>query len=195
MAEPTAAPPDPADDEEAYDSIGLGTYTWTREHGALEIDVPSPELKTDDQSASGTDKSKIKISGVNNASGTIKFSWTRAQAARKKNEQMALLWAFNPNNPEGKGKPIDVRSPYFAGDGIHQILFTKYDKLVVKGDYRERVAHWKEWTEPPKAVAGATTTPTDPMQWTAKQNPPMDPGKTTAKKGFGGPKAPSTSPK
>jgi hypothetical protein len=195
MAEPASTTPDPADDQESFETIKLGEWTWTLAHGAFVVELPSAKLKLDEQKAAGTDKAKIKVSGVDNAEGSIKFMWTRWQAREQDNAQLEMLWDHNPNNPKGKGKPIDVRNGFFANDGIHQIMVTHYDKLVVQGDYRERVMHFKEWTEEPKAVAGATTTPKAPTQWYAGDQPPATPAGGKQPTGFAGPAAPKTSPK
>jgi hypothetical protein len=156
---PTGLPPTPDEDPEAWATLHIGTYTITGDVVAFLVELEGAELKTDDQKASGTDKAKTKISGVDNAKGKIAFRWCRTTPGADQ-LMFQVMMGLDPNGP-AKGKPQDVGHPEFALRRVPQIVVKKWEKLDRKGDWRENVLLFSEWTDPPKAVAGATTTPKD----------------------------------
>jgi len=187
---PTSAPASPVVDAESWETLTIGQYILAKPI-AFVVEMEGAELKTDDQKASGTDKTKIKINGVDNAKGKIKFSWCCPNGDSTNDDTMfTLIMGLDPNGP-AKGQPQDVVNPEFTLKRIAQIVALKWGKLVRKGDHREIDLDFKEWTAPAKATAGATTTP-------KSATPPQ------VVKGFGGdpgqvitithPNPPSTSP-
>ncbi len=183
---PSSAPASPGVDPDSWETFVIGS--WTIKHPiAILVEFDGAALKTDDQKASGTDKAKIKVSGVENAKGAIKFQWTQASD----DVMFAFMMDVDPNGPN-KGKPLDVVHPEFTLNRVSQILPTQWKKLIRKGDWRERTLEIKEWTAPAAATAGATTTP---------KSAGAASGSTTVT-GFGGipgnkvtfPSPPSTSP-
>ncbi|HSM93384.1 MAG TPA: hypothetical protein VLT47_10910 [Anaeromyxobacteraceae bacterium] len=171
LVAPSALPPTPDEDPDAWATLHAGTWTIAYPIAFL-IEMPGAELKVDNQKAAGKDKAKTKISGVDNAKGSISFRWCRTVPGCDV-LMFSFMMGIDPNGP-AKGLPLDVNHPEFALRRVSQILPKQWGKLERKGDYRECKLEFTEWTEPDKAVAGATTTPTAAE------------GATTTIKGFGG---------
>ncbi len=196
MTEPSAAPVSPSESPDAWEQLGLAEFTWPlpsdtgagpRKCGAVHFkDFDVPKLKTDKQKASGTDKAKTKVSGVEVGEDEFELHWTRWNDKAS----WAMLKLFLPGGAR-KGQPQEVRHPFFDFADVHRIIIVEM-KVSIQGDTRKAVVKWEEWNEPPAAVAGATTTPKDASQWTGGANAPVE--AFTPAKGFGGAGAPATSP-
>lgn len=181
----------------ALNTIKLGEAELGPDNITIVVKLAGAKLKVDEQKASGKDKSKIKISGVENAEGTIEIEWTRHDDELV----FGFLMDIDHNGPN-KGKPRQVAHPMFALRRVTEIIITEPGEVEVKGDYRKTSLKFKEYTAPPPDAAGATKKPTDPMKWTAKSNATPNfggaPGNTvTSKTGFqpGAGSAPKATPK
>jgi hypothetical protein len=200
---PTTPTTAPSFDDESLNRIAIAEYDWpfSPQNGGPSVagsvkfpKVDFSKLKVDQAKASGTDKAKSKINGVDCNKGTFELHWTRHIDDRA----LPMLQQLDPGGPR-KGKPQEVRHPFFTLVSLHALLITEIE-FKMEGDARSATFSWEEWNEPPTAVAGATTTPTDPSQW--QQGVTVHGGALngvhfpTVPKGFtpGSPSAPATSP-
>lgn len=173
---PTAAPPTPTEAPLAWEQLGVAEFTWPfpsddgagpSRCGSVKFpDIEAPELKIEGVKASGTDKQKTKIGGVEVGEGTVEFHWTRWNDRAS----FAFIKLYLPGG-QRKGQPAEVRHPLFDLIDVHRVILHKM-KISILGDTRKCVATWKEWNEAPAAVAGATTTPKDASGWAGGANAP-----------------------
>jgi hypothetical protein len=199
-APPTTAP---SFDEHSLNRIGIAEFDWPfaptlpgpSKCGSVKFpEIDFSELKVDQQKAAGTDKAKTKINGVECNKGSFELHWTR----HLDDQALPMLQQLDPGGPR-KGVPQEVRHPFFTLVSLQAVLFVGI-KVKMAGDHRVATMKWEEWNDPPTAVAGSTTTPTQASEWTPDQGGGVLGSKgppARVSKGFnpGSAAAPATSPK
>jgi len=188
-ASPPPVPPDALDAPDApsvspltWDSVGIGGMTFPPipGEGAVARVSFTTKIKVDKQKASGKDKAKTKVNGVEPAEGELELTWTPAvdEAA------MQFTMALDPNGPNA-GKPFDIVHPEAQRRRVKSILVVEAGKLEIKhgGHLLSQKFKIEEWVDPGDADkdSAAADTPDASTQWTSTKGDgsPRQPWSTT----------------